>query len=68
MLHRGMFHSFGEPQVRARGREVHRCENYPEDRVTGYFELRLRYAPRDYLQAQNLIFRESPQALNEVWM
>lgn len=35
--------------------------------MTGYFKLRLRHAPRDYLQAQNLIPRESPQAQTKAW-
>jgi hypothetical protein len=52
-----MTYSFGEPEVRKLRPRVKAPVFNPQDARQGYFTMRLRYAPRDYLQAQGLVPR-----------
>ncbi|KAJ9093632.1 hypothetical protein QFC20_007091 [Naganishia adeliensis] len=47
--------AFGEPEVRPKVASSHRKTYHPEDHAEGLFKLRLRYALKDYLQAEGLV-------------
>jgi hypothetical protein len=51
------FFSFGEPEIRSKKPSIRAKDYDPQDPVEGFFRMRLRYASKEYLQAEGLVPR-----------